>query len=75
MRANASLELILFANDKRLASQRIEESNDFETVRFTLSPSVWRGHIEGLEIRFKGEPDTGITIDLIQVERGQSQLK
>ena len=71
MQTNASLELSLFANDKHLGSQGIEASNDFETVRFTLIPSVWRGPIQQLEIRFKGEPNAEITIDLIQVERGQ----
>lgn len=69
------LELSLYVNDRMLGSQRVDESDDFEVVRFPLNAAKWNGPIRNLEIRFEGAPNTDITIDLIQVERGQSPSK
>lgn len=69
MRSDADLNIHLSANDKKIGSGRLNQSEKFNSVTIDLDDSNWSGSIESVGITFEGDSAATVEVDSIRVKR------
>jgi len=74
LRADADVKVSVVANGERIGSDRIQASDTFDAVSFSLDSVKSVEPIVSLRIQFEGGKGTRVEVDSIEVERGAVAL-
>ena len=69
LRSDKDLELSVFANGQKIATQKISAGKEITEVKIPLDHQGWKGQISSLALQFKGEAGSTVEIDFIKVQR------
>lgn len=75
LRADADVEVSIFANGERIGSKRIQALDTFKKFSLSLDSVKAREPIVSLGIQFEGGKGTRVEVDSIEVKRGAAGLE